>query len=81
MPAVFRQNGFRAFFYSNEGRPREPPHVHVSRDGAIAKLWLRPFVTVADSRGFDARTLRMICAMVLARREEIERAWHDYFGD
>jgi hypothetical protein len=60
VPVVFRQNGFRAFFYSNEGSPREPPHIHVAKDGRIAKLWLRPFVTVADSRGFDPRTLREI---------------------
>lgn len=81
MPTLFRQDGFRVFFYSNEGNPREPPHVHVARDGCVARLWLRPFVTVADSRGFDPRTLRAICAMVMDHRERIEHAWHDYFGD
>ncbi len=80
MPTVFRQNGFRAFFYSNEGSPREHAHVHVMRGESIAKLWLRPFVSVADSRRFDPRTLRDICAIVMIRREEIERAWHDHFG-
>ena len=29
MPVVFRYKGFRFFFYSNEGNPREPVHVHV----------------------------------------------------
>ena len=80
MPTVFRQNGFRVFFYSNEGSPREPVHVHVMGGDGIAKLWLRPFVSVADSRRFDPRTLREICAIVVARREETLRAWHDHFG-
>jgi hypothetical protein len=28
MPAVFRHGRLRFFFFSNEGWPREPPHVH-----------------------------------------------------
>ena len=33
MPVVFRTEGHAFFFYSNEGNPREPVHVHV-RKGA-----------------------------------------------
>ena len=29
MPTVFRHLGFRFFFYSNEGNPLEPVHIHV----------------------------------------------------
>jgi Domain of unknown function (DUF4160) len=29
MPIVFRARGFRFFFYSNEGSPREPLHIHI----------------------------------------------------
>jgi len=28
MPVVFRYRGYRFFFYSNEGDPREPLHIH-----------------------------------------------------
>jgi hypothetical protein len=34
MPVVLRYKGFRFFFYSNEGSPREPVHVHVHVLGA-----------------------------------------------
>ncbi|HVV93776.1 MAG TPA: DUF4160 domain-containing protein [Hyphomicrobiales bacterium] len=82
MPVVFRDGAFRAFFYSNEGSPREPMHVHVRRGGAEAKLWLEAGqVTVAESHGFDARTLGDIVRMVAARRAVIEEAWHDHFAD
>ena len=29
MPVVLRYKGFRFFFYSNEGSPREQVHIHV----------------------------------------------------
>lgn len=79
MPTVFSQDGFRFFFYSNEGDPREPVHVHVRKGGAEAKFWLRPFVSVGDSVGFGARELRDVARIVAARRDEIERAWDEYF--
>ena len=79
MPTVLRHEGFRFFFYSNEGNPREPIHVHVMRSGAEAKVWLDP-VSVARSAGFDARTLRQLAGVVAERRDEIERAWHEHFG-
>jgi len=80
MPVVFRYKGFRFFFYSNEGNPREPVHVHVRSGGSEAKLWLDPQVRVAASYGFDARTLRELVEVAQTNRELIERAWHDYFG-
>ena len=80
MPTIFRYDGFRFFFYSNEGGPREPAHVHVMKAGTEAKFWLRPEVEVAANAGFDARTLRLLSVVVEARRDEIERAWDDYFG-
>ena len=78
--SVLRHEGFRFFFYSNEGDPREPVHVHVMRGGAETKLWLRPEVHVADSAGFDARTLRRVMEIAEAHREMIERAWDEHFG-
>ena len=38
MPTVLRAQGFRLYFWSCE--PNEPPHVHVDRVGASAKVWL-----------------------------------------
>lgn len=80
MPAVFRLNGYRFFFYSDEGDPREPVHVHVTKDDADAKLWLYPEVRFAYNHGFDARTQRWLLAIVEGRREEIEHAWREHFS-
>jgi hypothetical protein len=80
MPVVFRYKGFRFFFYSNEGNPREPVHVHVRAGGNEAKIWLEPQVRVATSYGFDAGTLRELVEVTQANRELIQRTWHDCFG-
>ena len=80
MPTIFRHDGFRFFFYSNEGDPREPLHVHVIKGEGEAKFWLSPAISVAASAGFDARTLRNLAVVIEANSSAIERAWHDYFS-
>ena len=80
MPVVFRHKGFRFFFYSNEGWPREPLHIHVRSADGEAKLWLDPAVAVAMSYGYDAAVLRELADVAEAHRELIERSWHEYFA-
>jgi len=80
MPTVFFHRGFRFFFYSNEGSPREPVHIHVEKDGLEAKFWLRPEVTLAYNDGYRSSTLRELLEIVLENRERIERAWNEFFG-
>jgi len=79
MPTVFRERGFRFFFYSDEGSPLEPVHIHVVRDQAEAKFWLEPTVRLDYNRGCDARTLRTIQKLVVANRNLIVRAWNVHF--
>jgi hypothetical protein len=80
MPLVFRQDGYRFHFFSNEGDPREPVHIHVTRNRDTAKFWLRPEVNVAYNKGLSRRALAEVSAIIEARREEIEGAWHDHFA-
>jgi hypothetical protein len=80
MPVVFRDSGFRFFFYSNEGSPREPVHIHVEKDGLEAKFWVKPDVRVAYNDGYDARTLRELTGIIGFHKSQIERAWDEYFG-
>ena len=80
MPVVFRWNGFRFHFFSNEGDPLEPVHIHVVKDDADAKFWLFPEVEVAYNRGFGAKVLRELREVVEERRAEIEEAWNEHFS-
>jgi hypothetical protein len=80
MPAIFRYKGFRFFFYSNEGNPREPLHVHVHSSEGEAKFWLKPEITLAESYGFNASTLKELASVVEQNLQLIERTWNDYFA-
>ncbi len=52
MPVVFESNGFKFFFFSNEGDPREPIHIHVRKERNLAKYWLEPEVHLAKCLRF-----------------------------
>ena len=79
MPVIFRYDGFKFFFFSNEGNPREPAHIHVRKGSASAKFWLTPEVRVARSDGFEPKVLRELAKVVEAHKELIERTWNEYF--
>lgn len=81
MPEVFRSGSLKFFFYSNEGDPREPIHIHVRGPGANAKIWLDPAIGVAASAGFNRGQLTVIIRLVIENRSRIRKAWHDHFGD
>jgi hypothetical protein len=77
MPTVLRSGPYRFFFYSNERS--EPPHVHVQRDRAVAKFWLRP-VAVASSSEFRGSELRQIERLIAMNADELLEAWHEFFA-
>ncbi len=81
MPVVFRHGGLRYFFFSNEGVPREPIHVHVKGRGCDAKIWVEPEIQVAESYGFNSRELADILKLLEANRDRIVEAWHDHFAN
>ena len=80
MPKLFEHNGWKFFFYSREGMPLEPPHIHIRKDRSEAKIWLSPIVKVATDRRIDPRTLKMLLAIVEDHRDEFEERWHEFFS-
>ena len=56
MPVVFRHKGFRFVFYSNEGDPREPAHIHAIKDGFDARTLRELMEVIAQRREFILRT-------------------------
>ncbi len=75
MPTVFREGQYRFYFVSHD--LREPPHVHVDRDDASAKVWLAP-VSVARNVCFSPVELRRIMAMVSTNVDRLLEAWHEH---
>ncbi|EIC19784.1 DUF4160 domain-containing protein [Thiorhodovibrio frisius] len=81
MPVVLRVDGLRFFFYSNEGSPLEPAHIHVSEAEAEAKFWLEPDVRLARNDGFNAATLRRVTTIVQSHQKTFRRCRDEYFTD
>ena len=80
MPVVFRFEGMRFHFYSYEGSPREPMHIHVARPDVDAKFWLFPEVRLAYNNGFEAREIRRLIDLVETHRGQIEEVWNAHFS-
>lgn len=80
MPVVFHRDGLRYYFFSNEGQPAAPAHIHVKGGGKDAKIWLVPEIAIAEAYGFNRRKLSVILSAVADQRDLILRAWHDHFG-
>lgn len=81
MPKVFEWNGYKFFFFSNEGIPREPCHVHVRKGGQYAKFWVDPYVSLASSYEMTAKELLLLEKTVHQNIDTIRRKWDEHFSD
>ena len=81
MPAILRWKGYKFFFYSNEGEPSEPLHVHVRKGENVAKFWLEPRIRLAESYGMKPHELNRLQEVVQENAETIKTAWYRHFGE
>ena len=81
MPTVFTYNGYKFFFFSNEGNPRERIHIHVRKEEKLAKLWLEPSVVIAENYGFSSPELAKLLRVAETRKQIIKRCWNEFFFD
>jgi len=77
MPTLLVVDGFRFHFFSREGN--EPPHVHVRKGDAIAKLWLQP-LRLAFSEGFKPSEIRRLRQLTFEHQIQFLERWHEYLG-
>jgi hypothetical protein len=80
MPKVFEWNGYKFFFFSNEGDPVEPCHIHVRKGGGIAKYWIDDMVTLDSSWGMTSKELNTLAIKIEEQRELIMERWNEFFG-
>ena len=77
MPTVLRWNGYRFYFFSNEGF--EPSHVHIDKGRRSAKVWLSP-VAATRNIGYSTKEMAEILRKVSEERDGFLEAWNGYFG-
>jgi hypothetical protein len=76
-PTVFRENGYRFFFFSRE-EPRM--HVHIVSGDGEAKFWLEPDLELAKNHGYNRQQLKEIESLVEDHRDELVSAWKQHFS-
>lgn len=77
MPVVLRVHGFIFRFFANEGS--EPPHIHVDKGDATAKIWLATGEWAYCHR-FSPAQQRMIRGILAVHAAELMEQWHEFFG-
>lgn len=76
-PTVFREGGFRFFFFSRE-EPRM--HVHVQGQNGEAKFWLEPTIELALSDGLTRIEISTALRLVQEHEDDIRNAWRRHFA-
>jgi hypothetical protein len=75
-PTVFREGGFRFYFFSRE---ESRIHVHVQGQNGEAKFWLEPSIELAQYVGLTQREINEALRLVQEHQNDIRSAWHKHF--
>ncbi len=75
-PTVFREQGYRFFFFSRE-EPRM--HVHVYCGDGEAKYWLDPEIELARNYRLSRLQLKQIEQLIEEHYDELTIAWKKHF--
>ena len=76
-PTVFREKGYRFFFFSRE---EARMHVHIVGGGGEAKFWLEPQIELANNHQLSRVALRDIELLIEGHYDELVSAWRNHFG-
>jgi hypothetical protein len=76
-PTVFREKGYRFFFFSRE---EARMHVHVVSGDGEAKIWLEPEIEICRNYQFSKKQVAEIMALVEEHQNELITAWREHFG-
>jgi hypothetical protein len=81
MPTIIIINGWRLFFYSNEGT--EPIHVHAEKADMECKFWIHVDeveITEAFSSNLNPSSKREIKKIIYSHFDKIVDTWMKYFN-
>ena len=87
MPQIFKIGSYVVYFWSNEGLPLEPIHVHVVQgvpSENSTKIWItkagKALLCHNNSR-IPSRTLKNIMEIIEARSDDVIDKWNNIFGE
>ena len=76
-PTIFREKGYRFFFFSRE---ETRIHVHVYCGNGEAKFWLEPEIELAKNYRLSRLHLKQIEKVIEEHYNDLTSAWRKHFG-
>ena len=70
MPKIFEWKGYIFFFFSDEGEPLEPCHIHIRKGEAYAKIWVEPDMTFDKAYGLNSSEINQLLNKVYENKEK-----------
>ena len=77
MPTIFKENGYRFFFFSDE---HSPQHIHIEKGDSYARIEIET-LKVTNNYNLNSKELKKIVSLVLVHRNKLKEAWDDYFEE
>ncbi len=76
-PTIFREKGYRFFFFSRE---ESRIHVHITCADGEAKFWLEPEIELAKNHNLSRTQLKEIENIIEVHYDEFKNAWEKRSG-
>lgn len=87
MPQIFKIGAYVVYFWSNEGEPLEPIHVHIIEgvpSGNATKVWITQTgksLLCNNNSKIPERLLRDIMDIIEARSIDVINKWYNFYGE
>lgn len=87
MPQIFKIGSYWVYFWTNEGSPLEPVHVHIAEGKPMenaTKVWITKSgkcLLCNNNSQIPMHTLRNIMRIIEARNVDVITKWQEYFGE
>lgn len=87
MPQIFRIGPYIVYFWSNENKPLEPIHVHISEGTATAnatKVWITQSgktLLCNNNSQIPKTQLKNLMRIIEANSSSIIDKWYSHFGE
>ncbi len=86
MPKFSEILGYNVFVWSNEGKPLEPVHVHVSKNISrnATKFWILKDGRVRlayDSKELSAKDIQKVMKILEKYSDDFVRKWEEFFDE
>ena len=77
-PTIFRESGYRFFFFSRE---EERMHVHIVSGDGEEKFWLEPEIELARNYRYTRKQLKDVEKLIEEHQDELISGWQEHFGN